>query len=268
MRHTGRHVGRYAAWLLAVLFALTPAASRAAEPPQAQWQLATFTWVKRVPAEPGAPSNTHPAPVSPEALRSLLAPVQVRVDRKDVPLFSRDELKELTPVLGEALALAQPGEGLILLSTCRHGGGFMDPTEGLTARLFVKDGALNLLVHDARLEFLVAYQAMNVPPTFVYGSRAKASAEVLSAPGATRLRPDWLALPLAAATTPVAAPAPVAAAPALPQPAPKVAAPAAPEAATDEAVMKRLRTLQRLRDANLITEAEYRERREAILKAL
>jgi hypothetical protein len=56
--------------------------------------------------------------------------------------------------------------------------------------------------------------------------------------------------------------------PAPPPPAatPPSAAPA--EAASGEAQAQRLRTLKRLRDENLISEAEYNEKRDAILKTL
>ncbi|NWJ40612.1 MAG: hypothetical protein HXX12_06535, partial [Geothrix sp.] len=65
-------------------------------------------------------------------------------------------------------------------------------------------------------------------------------------------------------------------APAAVPPAPVAATaprPPAPPAATDDdaayqAKAQRLRTLKRLREENLISDAEYQERREAILKAL
>jgi len=257
--------------MLSLLLPLTLVARPAADAGPTQWHLSVFTWVKRVPAEPGAPTNAQPAQVSAEALRALLAPVRARVEKKEVALFGRDELKELAVALSEALALAQPGEDLILLSTSRHGGTLLDRTEAITARLFVQDGALNLIVHDARLEFLTAYQVMNVQPSFTYGTRGKASEERLQAPLATRLRPDWLAFPL---TAPAPAPAPAATAAPLVAPAPVVPraapepAPATAEAAAYEAKAQRLRTLKRLREDNLISEAEYQERRDAILKAL
>jgi len=268
-------------WMLqtALFMALAPA-NLQAQPAQTQWNLGTFTWVKRVPAEPGAPPNTHPAQVSPESLRALLGSVQVKLGRKDAYLFGRADLKEVVPALSEALALAQPGEDLILLSTSRHGDGLLDPTEALTARLFVQGDALNLLVHDARFEFLIAYQTMNVQPTFVYGSRKAAAKEDLQAPLARRLRPDWLAFPLKVATAaiPPALPAPVLVpvssstpAPAQAQATPAAAPeppPTAAQTSAYEAKAERLRTLKRLREENLISEAEYREKREAILKTL
>jgi hypothetical protein len=250
---------------MVALLALAPA-TRARAADQTQWKLGSFTWVKRVPAEPGAPANAHPAALPEAALQAILGPIQVKDGGKDVPLFGKDDLKELPKALSEALAHAQPGEDLILLSTNKHGegllGGFLERATALTARLFVRDGALNLIIHDARLDFMDRYLADYLQPTFAYGSRQKASAELLQAPQATRLRGDWLAFPLLVASTP--APAPVAVAP----PVAAVIAPVARDSAFFEAQTQRLKALKRLRDENLISEAEYQEKREAILKTL
>jgi hypothetical protein len=242
--------------------------ARAAEPGQTQWKIASFTWVKRVPAEPGAPANAHPAALEAKALTAALAKVTATLDGHELPLFAQDELLALSPALGEALALAQPGEDLVLLSTWKRGNGFMEPSVGLTARLFVRDGALNLLVHEARLNFMDRYLADRTLPTFAYGSRTAASGASLQAPGATRLRNDWLALPISATPqVPAPAMAPLAPAPLPAQPAPD--APAGPrDAAFYEAQRERLKALKRLRDENLITEAEYQDRRGAIVKTL
>jgi hypothetical protein len=286
-------------WMLStmLLLALAPRLALAGEADQTKWNLAMFTWVQRVPAEPGAPANAHPATLSEETLQSTLAPVLAKVEEKNIFLFGKNELKDLSKALSEAFALAQPGEDLILVSTNRHGGGLLERPEGLTARLFVREGALNLIVHDSRLEFLDRYQVDNLQPKFVYGSRLKASTEMLQAPQATRLRGDWLALPLVAATvaavkpapaplaapivapvatpvvTPVAAPvvAPVVAPAVMPKAAPEPSptpAKGAKDAAFYEAQAQRLKALKRLRDENLISEAEYQEKRQAILKAL
>jgi hypothetical protein len=265
--------------MLSMMLLLAPTAVRAAGADQTQWKLGSFTWVKRVPAEPGAPANAHPAALPEAAIQAVLGPIQVKDEGKDVPLFGKEELKEVSKALSEALALAQPGEDLLLLSTSKHNNGFlsgfMERATGLTARLFVRDGALNLIVHDARMDFMDRYLADNMQPTFVYGSRQKASAELLQAPLATRLRGDWLALPLMVATT---SPAPVPAgatppmlAPVAPAAPPKAAPEPTPptrDAAFYEAQTQRLKALKRLRDENLISEAEYQEKRESILKTL
>ena len=266
---------RHAGWklsLVALLHCLgaVPAA-RAADNTRTQWQLSNFTWVKRVPAEKGAPANTHPAQLTAAQFRAALAPVQVRVEGEVTPLFSKDELAGLSKALTEAFALAQPGEDLILLSTSKRGGLFMEEPLALTARLFVQGNALNLLVHDARLSFMGRYQAENVLPKFEYGSRTQASKVALQG-GAKALRGDWLSLTLEAA--PIEAPtaaAPAVAAPAqAPAPAPKAteAAPAVKDAAFYETQTQRLKALQRMRDEKVLSEAEYQEKREAILKTL
>jgi hypothetical protein len=251
---------------------------------QTKWDLGLFTWVQRVRAEPGAPANDHPVTLGEEALGAALTPVNAKVEGKFVPLFSKGEVKDLAKALSEAFALAQPGEDLILLATSRHGAGFMEPAEGVTARLFVRGGVLNLLVHDARLEFMDRYLGDNLQPKFTYGLRATASAEQLQAPQATAQRGDWLCFPLdtaplmAAPTAPTPATKPVAApvAAVIPATAPASApAPAvtsepakARDAAFYEAQTQRLKALKRLRDENLLSEAEYQEKREAILKTL
>ncbi len=263
-----------------LLLALAPIAGRAADPVQTQWKLANFTWLKRVPAEGGAPANAHPAALAADTLHAMLEPVQAMVEGQAIPLFAKDELKALVKPLAEAFALAQPGEDLILLSTHKRGGSFMEMAVGLTARLFVRDGALNLIVQDTRLGFMDRYAADRTLPTFVYGSRTAASGASLQARGAAQPRADWLALPLLAAPARPAAPAPVAAPPAAavtalattpasPASAPAPEPPAAPrDAAFYEAQTQRLKALKKMRDEGVLTEAEYQAKREAILRTL
>ncbi|HEX7554800.1 MAG TPA: hypothetical protein VF378_14695 [Geothrix sp.] len=242
--------------------------TRAAAPDRTQWKLASFTWVTRVPAEPGAAANAHPANLSDAAITAALGPVLATVDGRSVPLFAKDELAGLIKALREAFSLAKPGEDLVLLSSNKRGGMFLEVAQGITARLFVREGALNLIVHDARLAFLDRFYADNTLPKFEYGSRQTASTQNLQAPGAARQRGDWLALSLTAAPAPAAAVTAAVAPPATPTP----AAPAAPantrDAAFYEAQTQRLKALKKLRGENLLTEAEYQEKREAILKTL
>jgi hypothetical protein len=258
---------------LLLVLAPAPLPAREAVSGQTKWDLGLFSWVQRVRTEPGAPANDHPVTLGEEALGAALAPVKAKVEGKFVPLFSKGEVKDLAKALSEAFALAQPGEDLILLATSRHGAGFMEPAEGVTARLFVRGGILNVIVHDARMEFMGRYLGDNLQPKFTYGLRATASAEQLQAPQATARRGDWLCFPLDAAPL-VAAPAPVAAVVPVTAPASAPAPAATPEpakardAAFYEAQTLRLKALKRLRDENLLSEAEYQEKRQAILKTL
>ncbi len=262
--------------MLVLMAALLPGLSaRAADPGRTQWKLANFTWVNRIPAEAGAAANGHPAQVSQAVLQKALATVVAQVDGADTPLFEPKEAAALAKALEEAFAAARPSEDLVLLSTQRRGGHFMDPALAVTARLFVKAGALNLIVHDARLDFMDRYSADRTLPTFAYGSRTAGTAVSLKAEGATNLRSDWLALPLAPAAPPATAlaPAPASApvlAPGAAAPAPAAAPPAAPKPSQEfyDLQYQRLKALKRLRDENLISEAEYQEKREAILKTL
>jgi hypothetical protein len=265
MRHGGWKFSLVALFLCLGTASVAPAADKT----RTQWQLSSFTWVKRVPAEAGAPANAHPALFTAAQLGAALAPVQVRAEGEVVPLFSKDELAGLGKALAEAFALAQPGEDLILLSTSRRGGFFMEEPLALTARLFVREQALNLLVHDARLSFMGRYQAENVLPKFEYGSRTQASKITLQG-GAKALRSDWLSL-IPGFPVEVAPAAVVAASPASsPAPKPKAAeaTPEVKDAAFYEAQTQRLKALKRMRDEKVLSEAEYQEKRDAILKTL
>lgn len=245
-----------------------------ANPGQRAWRIAEFTALRLVPREPGSAPNAHPVSVQPELLRQQLALLRAGLRGGEGPLFHPGELAELIEPIAQALSVAGAGDDLVLLSTSRRDGGVLSAPLGITARLFVEGGALNLLVHDARLDFVNAYIGSRIPPTFTFGSRTAAGGTALRSVSATSRRADWVALPLAALTGPVAAapvvqpatPAPAAA------PAAVVPAPVAPARPRDpgfaDEVEQRLTTLKRLREKNLITEAEYQQKRRQILDLL
>ena len=256
-------------------------------PTQREWRLDEFTTARLVAKEVGAPANQHPAAVDAAALRTRLAAIETttRAGRTE-PLFDDDELGALVPVLVRALSLATPNDDLLLLSTARRGGTVVVPM-GLTARLFVQGDALQLLVHDARLDFIEAFRTTHVMPRFEYGSRSKKGSNELRSAAASSKRADWLAVPLASLgaaavpATPAPAPAaaaapirPVAAGP-VAAPAPAAAALPAPTApvpgsaaAIGAEVEQHLITLKRLRDKGLISEDEYQQKRREILQRL
>ena len=182
------------------------------------WRIGEFTAIQRADKEAGAAANQQPAVIAPESLRLLLAPARLVNGQANVPLFHPEELNDLIEPLSEALAAAGTGDDLLLLSTHRRGEGILRTPSGLTARLFVQGDALNLIVHDARRDFVNAYIGSRIPPTFTFGSRATPSPVTLAYPGATVKRADWLVIPVQRAAAPVAAPAP----------APVVLPPAAP----------------------------------------
>lgn len=258
-------------------------AAPGSNPGRRQWLLSEFTELQLQPRESGAPANEHPQAVPAAQIRNWMQGVAFMRGNQREPLFGADELASLPQVIADALAVATPQDDLVLLSTSRREGGLLGTPYGLTARLFVQGGALQLIVNDARLDFYNEYRGARILPTFRFGSRGAASNVRLSSPDATSTRGDWLAFALAPrAAAPVAAPAVAPAAPAATAPAApaRAAAPAAPVAtpmapagnARDQRFYdeqeQRLRSLKRLRDQNLITEEEYQAKRKEILQAL
>jgi hypothetical protein len=210
------------------------------------WEFAPLSYIKRSPAEKGAPANGQPLQVSVEALTRALGTVRVVVKAKEEPLFLPAEVAAIADFMSEALSMAQPGEDLELLSTMTRGRGIFGSSLSVTARVFVLDGKLNLIVHDARLEFLY-YPSLsdNRMPNLEFGSRAEAGPTVLKVTDGESPRPDWVVLPLTAPAPPAAMPS--------------------PRSASFE---EHLRDLKRFRDLNLITEDEYAKQKQELLRQL
>lgn len=231
-----------------------------------QWDLSLFTWIRRSPAEPGAPANAHPFKASAKALEQALGTIQVASPAGEERLFDPNEAADLGRSMSEALAVALPGEDLELISTQKRLGGISSYALTVTARAFVVDGRLNLLVRDARRDVLYAYNLNFQMPEFEFGSRSKASAVSLRAEGAEARRPDWLALPLAPSITQaLPAPAPLPAPAATPAPAPP---PPAIAPAPSPSLEQRLLRLKQIREQNLITEEDYARRKQELLKEI
>lgn len=232
------------------------------------WELNQVTWVKLVPREKDAPLNAHPAKVDPAALRRQLEGILIPADPGEETLFVKEELAALVGPICEALGVAGSDEDLVLLSSYRRGVGFMSPQLGITARMFVQDGKLNVIVKETRLDFVGRYVMSNDKPIFQYGSRKSQGPARLRGTGVQPKRHDWIVLPVPAAG-PAAVPAvhavaPQPTAPVTVKPAPGPAPVPEPATSTEQ----RLRTLKRLRDENLISEEEHQQKRREILKEL
>lgn len=253
----------------------------AVDPAQRRWRIGEFTAIQLAPKETAAPANEHPQKLHPEGLRQQLTLVRTPVKGAVQPLFSKDELDELVEPLAQALSVAGPGDDVLLLSTARRGEGVLGTPRGITARLFVQGGHLNMLVHDARLDFVNDYIGSRIAPQFDFGSRGRAGTARIESSAAANRRADWLALPLAPAAKPQAAAlgAPAAAPIAVVQPAPAAVAPA-PAAVTVspanrprdtafyEEQAQRLKGIKLLRDQGAISEEEYQQKRREILSSL
>jgi len=240
------------------------AATTSANAKQRVWQVREFSRIELVAREAGAEPNQHPATVSADVLRQQLAQVQFTGRNGAQALFSADEVGELVGPLAQALGRAGPGDDVLLLSSARRAGDIFVSPLAVTVRLFVQGGQLQFIVHDARFEFYDVYRGTQALPRFSYGSRSAAGAVSVQSAGVTNRRADWLAIPLQAVA------APVVAAPAAAVVAPPPAAPVrkALDAPAVEDIERRLETLKRLREKNLITEDEYQQKRREILQLL
>ena len=255
------------------------------------WRISDYTTIELVAREAGAPDNQHPWTVEPNTLHALLQQVQLVRSGLAKPLFAIDELNNIVPAITEALSRARPDQDIALVSSARHEDNTFYGITAVTARLFVVDGHLNLIVHDARVDFYDAARGSGMAPHFTVGSRTGEGSSPVQSPSATNKRGDWLVLasvsappavpvapvftapppqaPAAVASPPVAAPlspAAPAVVPAPPAPPAPVAAPAAPAVSQD--AEQRLLTAKRLYDKGLITKSEYEKKRAEIIKGL
>jgi hypothetical protein len=225
-------------------------------------------WVKiERQDDPAAVPNDHPAQLGTEAISSALGALQVRLVDPDTgtesnrPVFTRDELGNLTPQVASGLAKAGPRQDVTFSTIGSHsvaaGGLIKDP--GVNAgRVFYEEGRLNVIFGELQSNYrkknVYGQRSEDFSPRR-QGSRSTATKQkwTLSArPGvefhSTKdggIRNDWVEINTAAAGAQIlavpqpgdapprqAVSAPVAAAP-VPSPPAIVAAPVpVPDAAT------------------------------------
>jgi hypothetical protein len=222
--------------------------------------------------EDGAPPNDQPLAITATQLRTMLEKLEFSKDDSNEPIFSAEELTEISAPLSTALARAGPREDVTFAVSGKHGSSvaaavFQSKTL-TTGRLFVKNGAINIIFNEIHGEFEDRLRATGWLAPFVPGSRNKtASVVVVAAPGvgyASRNRRDWIQL--AENTVPAA---PSARNPAATGIAPGAATGSAPQGdAYYQDIEKRLTLLKGLKDKGLITEQEYNDKRKDILKGL
>ncbi|HSI48812.1 MAG TPA: SHOCT domain-containing protein [Ideonella sp.] len=249
---------------IAPLFSAAQQAASSASKGPRLWTVGEYSEVRLVPIEAGAPPNQHPARVPTELLFAQLRAIRTPAASADVPLFSDSELKDLVDPLSRALATASPSDDVVFVSSARRDDGSFFAPIAVTARLFVANGALQLIVHDARFDFFDRARGTHTRPAFEFGSRAAPGSAKLQSASAAAKRSDWLEMPLAM-------PAAVAPAAAVPSTAPAAAASPAPrarEAVSADEAEQRLLTLKRLRERGLISEEEYQQKRKEILSLL
>jgi hypothetical protein len=233
------------------------------------WQLGKFSFVRIVAEESGAAPNAQPVKLDRDVLATWLRRVQMRTADGLQHLFARDEARALAPALVEALAQAGPEQDVVFSSAARRDGAFLIGPTAVTGRVFVTDGELNLIVHDARKDFYDQYRGTMQMPVFTYGSRHATGTVQLHCDGAVNVQDDWLRIALGASAAQQTQTAPTllgrGAASALQAPAAQVAPiPAAPN--SPEAIEHRLAVLKDAYSRGLITQQEYESKRAELVK--
>jgi len=231
------------------------------------WRISDYSTVELVARERGASDNQHPWQVEPATLQALLEQVQVIRAGGGKPLLGKEELSQVLAALTEALGHARPDQDVALVSSARHEDNTFYSVTAVTARLFVAEGHLNMIVHDARYDFYDTARGTGVAPHFTIGSRSASGTSTLQSVSATNKRADWLVF----ANAPMAAAAPAPLPMATPTYAPvgssaAAVTPVAPAPVPD--AEQRLTVLKRLFDKGLITQAEYEKKRQEILQGL
>lgn len=222
------------------------------------------TWVKVVKANKKLIPLSHPQTFTPEQMDATLASLRYfRPDAwtvksakgKEFDLFTAEERKLIAASLAQAFLQAGPEEwvdfsvfsfrGMPLVGTFRQSDGVM----------FVKDGKLQVALRNIAERAGADQSQLNTyDPTRGF----RALNHLVALPGQTWVADNWVSM------DPANIPKAVAAAPVEGVPTPPSVATQPPPKTTEE----RLLELQQLYDKGLITEDEYKKKREEILNGL
>ena len=254
----------HAAWLDGLLGNSPATTANADTDTRKVWPIDDFSFVRLVPSGNDAAPNLPQAEVSETLLVQLLSSVKLPKGKGTEPLFSVAEAWRLAPALREALASASPQEDVLLQSSARRAENSLEAPSVITARLYVTAEGLQLVVQATRFDYYDRWRGTGKTPDFPPATRQPTGTTPLNSLLAKNQAPSWLVFPLSrdlkAATL---APPPV-------QPkattAPAVASPRDASFFNEQA--QRLDGLKSLRDKNLITEAEYQQKRAEVLQGL
>ena len=219
-------------------------------------------------------ANAHPAEVDQETLGALLASIDVRIDTSSAvePLFTQAAQQAVVPHLVQALKKASPDQDVTFAVIGLHTSlyGLAKSPKVTTGRLFRRDGHLNLIIGMAQNDVNEREDRRLAP--FIPGSRGEAAGgswRILPRSGQdafTLKRTDWVVFTDDPRALAVKAPEPVR------QPQQQYVQPAAPvqQAAPAESrnPVERMTILNELRNKGLITEDEYKGKRQQILNGI
>jgi hypothetical protein len=229
--------------------------------------------------------------VSAAALESALGGIEAEApDGSPEPLLTAAERSRIAGPLAEALADARADQDIVFASDAPELRQFIHPKHlGTSGRVFVSDGALNIIFGWINRNYDDDVHFSRMAPTFTPGSRKESRWsrwKIVDAGQGSQPRADWVRLPLASlktvptkaksGTDPKRAPSRTS------SPDDRATNPAATAASTGsetrdttresasvrdryDKVVARLKLVERLHDDGLITDAEYRRKRKEIL---
>ena len=217
-------------------------------------------------------ANTHPAEFEPETLTALLTAIDVRIEGATgtEPLFTQAALQTLAPHLLQALRTATAQDDVTFAVIGSHSSlyGLAKSPKVTTGRLFRRDGRLNLIVGMVQRDVNEREDRRLAP--FVPGSRqrvADGTWQLLPHAGRnlfTLKRRDWLVFTDAPRSMTISQPEPSKSV--LPLHTPVAATQQTP--AETRSPVERMTILNELKNKGLITDEEYRGKREQILNSL
>jgi hypothetical protein len=244
-----------------------------------------FGYVRIEHSEKGAAANDHPYNITVESLKQQLAELKTKRERdeKYETVFNDEELNEIAEPIAIALRAANSREDVTFAVSGQHSKRFLLSSRTVsTGRLFIKDGAINIIFNEIRGDFETEFFALGRLRPFLPGSRTEAAQAIVvpseNAVHRANNRRDWILLAHNTVTAPrtlQASPltAPPAAAPIAPSPSTSVnetkpTMPLSSNEAERHDMEKRLTLLKRLKEKGLIGEKEYTEKQKEILKDL
>ncbi len=219
---------------------------------------------RNVPVVP----NNQPVELTDDQLIGLLGSIQIRDTLKDkpVPLFTEGAQQLLTPYLKQALQKAGPNEDItfVIVGLYRTLYGLANRPMATSGRLFYQDGKLNLIFGTVKED--IRYRQDTSDRDFrliAQGSRQTAAqGEWSLVPGEGRPfelpRRDWVVFD-------TKAPLPVTPVSAVPPPQPSQPAVSPSGKGTGKPLAERLATLNELKSKGLITDDEYKAKKQEIL---
>jgi hypothetical protein len=217
--------------------------------------------------------NTHPVTITTENLTTLLAAIDLRDG--DTPaaetLFTQESLQNLVPYLQQALQTAGPGDDVTyaVIGLYKSLYGLAKRPKVTTGRLFFRDNKLNMIIGLAQQDVNDRVDRRLEP--FTPGSRQKVANgdwKIVPHGGSDFFhlkRKDWIvfnnALGKISPVTSTSTPSPV------PTSAP-AAVPANPTPTETRNPSERIKVINELKNNGLITDDEYRIKRQQILDSL